>query len=331
MENSTSDQIITERDFNIISLFYKNGLSKSEIAKATGLSRQTVSAIIQKALDKKIVEYRINSPFRIDTLLSEKLVRFGDIKKAIIVRDSGNEKRNRSNICRVVAAWLSENVYPKSKIGIGWGQIVSELSSNYDIEEKKDALLVPLLGGFGKFDPRVQVDEIVRNLAIKMNANYMTLYAPIFTKNASAREAILRSPNISGVIDTWSNLDFALFSILDILIPTQNNSAIYETMSYENRLNLLQRGAVGNICWRYFDHDGNFVSTEPLDLYPISISFDNLRKTKVKIGMVNGPERAESVLGAMKGRLVDILITDSLTADRLIHLYESEQKQKPAK
>ncbi len=326
MENGTSDQIIGERDFNILSLFYKNGLSKSEIAKTMGVSRQTVSAIIQRAQQKKIVEYRINSPYRINTLLSEKLISYGDIKKAIVVQDSsGNEKRNRSNICKVVAEWLSENIYPRAKIGIGWGQIVSELSSSNEIDEKKDALLVPLLGGFGKFDPRVQVDEIVRKLAKKMNANYMTLYAPIFTKSAAAREAILKSPNISGVIDSWSNLDFAVFSILDILIPPQNNSAIYETMSYENRMILLNKGAVGNICWRYFDHEGNAVSTEPLELYPISISFNNLRKTKVKIGMVNGPERAESVLGAMKGKLVDVLITDSLTADRLIHLYESEK------
>ena len=327
MREKTSENFISERDIDIVNKFYKKRMSKSEIAAATGLSRQTIAAIIQKMIDKNVVEFQINSPFHLNTILSEKLSSLGDIKKAIVVQDPDNDiQKQRKTICAVVSQWLSENVRPHETIGIGWGQIVSELSTNYNGDEKKGALLIPLLGGFAKFNPRIQVDEVIRSLAEKMKADYLTLYAPIFTSTYESREFILQSKNVSSVIDYWDHLDYAVFSILDLRLPNSSTSTDYETLTYENRKLLLNKGAVGNICWRYHDINGNSVWDDSLNLFPISISPDNLRKTKMKIGMVNGPERAESVIGAMRGKLIDLLITDAPTAEKIINIYEKEER-----
>jgi deoxyribonucleoside regulator len=74
---------------------------------------------------------------------------------------------------------------------------------------------------------------------------------------------------------------------------------------------------VGAICGRFFDANGRECWNE-LDDRTIGLNLDELRKIKHKIGIGVGEEKVDGIFGALKGRLLDVLVTDEDTATRLL-------------
>ena len=74
---------------------------------------------------------------------------------------------------------------------------------------------------------------------------------------------------------------------------------------------------MGDICLRFFDREGRPVVT-PLNDRVISMSLAQLKGVKRSVGVAGGPRKTEAIRGAIKGRWINILITDQLTAQRLM-------------
>ncbi|HEV7951020.1 MAG TPA: sugar-binding domain-containing protein, partial [Glaciihabitans sp.] len=77
------------------------------------------------------------------------------------------------------------------------------------------------------------------------------------------------------------------------------------------------RGAVGDICLRFFDADGALVDTE-LNNRVVGISSEDLRAVPRTVGIAGGRRKFDAIRAAVRGQWVDVLITDLDTATRLI-------------
>jgi DNA-binding transcriptional regulator LsrR (DeoR family) len=86
---------------------------------------------------------------------------------------------------------------------------------------------------------------------------------------------------------------------------------------------ILSLGAVGDIALRYFDQRGEPVRSN-IDPRVIGITLSQLSQVSRVIGVSGGLEKVDALLGAMRGGLVDALITDHLTAGKLL-AYNSEK------
>ena len=82
---------------------------------------------------------------------------------------------------------------------------------------------------------------------------------------------------------------------------------------------LKQDNVSGDIALRFFDHDGQECNTT-LKERMISISMEQFKKIDRKISLVSGVSKANAVLSALKGGLVDVLILDSNLAEALLKL-----------
>ena len=71
--------------------------------------------------------------------------------------------------------------------------------------------------------------------------------------------------------------------------------------------------AVGDILVRFFDQDGNLVETG-LEKRVISMSLEELSKVGRAIGVAGGSRKYASILGALRGHWINILVTDHFTA-----------------
>jgi DNA-binding transcriptional regulator LsrR (DeoR family) len=79
---------------------------------------------------------------------------------------------------------------------------------------------------------------------------------------------------------------------------------------------LRRQGAVGDVCLRFFDAEGEPVRSD-LDDRVIGVTLPQLRKARRTIGIAGARRKYEAILGALRGRWVNVLITDRLTAERL--------------
>jgi DNA-binding transcriptional regulator LsrR (DeoR family) len=85
---------------------------------------------------------------------------------------------------------------------------------------------------------------------------------------------------------------------------------------------LESKGAVGDICARFFDIIGTYVFPE---LGVIGINLEQLKAIPEVIAVAGGMEKVRAVLGALRGGYVKTLITDTETAQAV--LTENEERR----
>ena len=81
---------------------------------------------------------------------------------------------------------------------------------------------------------------------------------------------------------------------------------------------LYKTGAVGEICSIFFDINGREVHTDFSDRI-IAVSLDTLRNLKYSIGMAASREKVPAIMGALRGHIINVLITDEMTAKILLN------------
>jgi DNA-binding transcriptional regulator LsrR (DeoR family) len=73
---------------------------------------------------------------------------------------------------------------------------------------------------------------------------------------------------------------------------------------------------VGDILLRFFDIHGKPVESS-FNNRVISMHLEQLRQTARSVGIAGGSRKYKAILGALNGRLINVLITDRLTAEKL--------------
>ena len=81
---------------------------------------------------------------------------------------------------------------------------------------------------------------------------------------------------------------------------------------------LSKTGAVGEICSVFFDSKGREVHTDFSDRI-IAVGLDTLRNLNYSIGMAASREKVTAILGALRGHIINVLITDEMTAKLILN------------
>jgi DNA-binding transcriptional regulator LsrR (DeoR family) len=172
-----------------------------------------------------------------------------------------------------------------------------------------------LVGGVG--DPAVQfrASGLTARLAELTGARAVPLPAPGLLRSASLREALVQDPAVSGVMDGWDALTLALVGIGGLepsALLEQSGNAICAGEVAE----LGQRGAVGDICFRFFDVSGAAVDS-PLNARVLGIAAEQLRSIPRRIGVAGGERKYPAIRAALLGGWINVLITDAASAEKL--------------
>jgi DNA-binding transcriptional regulator LsrR (DeoR family) len=129
------------------------------------------------------------------------------------------------------------------------------------------------------------------------------------------RDALLADPQISSTLSLAAKADVALVGI-GRPIP---DSAVMQAgiLAQEEFEQLLTQGAVGDIALRFFDLDGRQVEHEINDRI-IGLELEQIRRIPRVIGVAGGGEKYEVIRAALRGSMVNVLVTDDWTATKLI-------------
>jgi len=172
------------------------------------------------------------------------------------------------------------------------------------------------MGGYGKLKGDVMAVELARRIAENFDGQVVYLMAPAFAKDQATRDAILSNESVFKVLDMSKKVDIALVGIGGVL----KTSTLLDTGDlYDHEIEeLRKKKVVGNICGNFYDEMGAIIETLA-DKRRISISLQDLKKIPLVIGVAGGKNKFLPILGALKGRFIQALITDDLTAKLLIN------------
>ncbi len=297
-------------------LYYERDMTQQEIAGRLNITRQKVSRLLLAARADGIVQITINDPTPGNPGLVNKLCKAFNLDHAVLVSGSSLDAETlRTSIGLAAADYLYETLQDGEMIGIGWGRTLSEVIGSLRSDRTVSIHVVPMVGGVGEMAPSFQVNEITRHLAKAFGGTYRYLYAPVFTQNLETWKAIMETSEVQQVASQWPLLDRALVGVGHVRFQQISSMFFGDYISSDALAQLEAKGAVGDICGRFFDQDGQPVS---LDIGVIGVGLEQLCRIKNVTAVAGGPEKVPALLGALRGGYIKILVTDTSTANALI-------------
>lgn len=306
----------------IAKYYYNDGLTQEEIAKRMSLSRQKVGRLIQRLIPERIVTIHIDDSLDSHLSLEQGLEDKFHLKEVVVVSTEENNQMTLDNIGRAGAEYLDRVLKHDDIIGIAWGRTLTYVSQHI-VKEKSNLNLsmVQLAGGvfpYGHYfngELSRQSGEITREISLKLGAKPYLMNNPLVVDNIATKQVLLNESTVKNIFDMARKCTIAIVSIGSLgktISPFIEGALTEEDLEY-----LLDKKAVGNFVFRYFDIDGNVIDTPFYDRLLCS-EIEPLKEIPLKICVSGTKEKVDAILGGIKGGFVDVLITDSETATALM-------------
>jgi DNA-binding transcriptional regulator LsrR (DeoR family) len=300
-------------------MYYEWDMKQSEIAQQLDLSQATVSRLLNRSKEDGIIRISINLPSGVYTELEEVLVKKYGLRDAIVVDSlEDNEKLIQRDLGAATAYFLESAIRPNEIIGISsWsGTLLALVDSLQSLPKKPGVKVVQLLGGVGNPAVEAHATRLTSRMAQMVNGDAVYLPVAGVLATEAARNILMADEVTQQATRLFSQVTTALVGIgaLDPSPLLAQSGNIFSPQE----LNLLrQKKAVGDILLRFFDQNGDLVETG-LEKRVISMSLDQLSKVHRAIGVAGGSRKYAGILGALRGRWINILVTDHFTAERLV-------------
>lgn len=305
----------------VASLYYEEGLNQHQIAARLGYSRAHISRLLSEARREGIVEIRVHHPLERVYPLEQRLqASFGLFQVRVLQGGELAYIQMLRRLGALAAQLLTELIKPQSILGISWGTALSEVVHALQPMNLPGVKVVQLIGSATSRDHQVDGPGLARDFSLRFSGQYFTLAAPWLVKDKSARDALVKEKRMCEVLGMAQQVDIALVGIGSVE-PGYSSlvRAGYITLDELRELHAL--GVVGDVCGHHFDLAGNLVDISMIG-YAIGIEADTLRGVPLVIGIAGGAVKSQAILGALKARLINILVTDDTAARGVLELQE---------
>lgn len=298
-------------------LYYEQDLTQQEISERLRLSRPKVSRLLQQARKEGIVQITVISPLGSYAELEQRLEQKYGLQEAVVVEaDNAASQLAVSRQIGVAAAdYLQQTIQDGDVIGIFWGVTLNSMVNALQRCETCNVHVVQMVGGLGPPEAEEHTTGLCRRMAQLLNGKLTLLPAPGLVDSAQVKEVLLSDAYVRNAINMFSRISIAFLGIG----AASPSSWIMrnDVLTLDELEQLRQAGAVGETALRFFDANGQPVNT-PLNDRILGITLDELKRIDRVVGMVGGPEKVDVVRAALRGQLLDVLITDHLTAQQLL-------------
>ena len=301
-------------------MYYEWDVKQAAIARQLGLSQPTVSRLLQQAKEEGIIRISVNVPQGVYTDLEEQLVKQYRLRDAIVVDCSGesDERFIERQLGAAAAYYLESALRPNEVVGISsWSAtLLALVDAMHPAPRKGDVRVVQILGGVGSPSAEAHAGRLTSRLADLLGGAAIFLPAPGIVGSVAAMEALTADHYVRSALDLFEQVTTALVGI-GAIEPSKLLADSGNRFSMEELEALRVQGAVGDVLLRFFDAHGAPVAT-PLNQRVISMRLEQLRRVDRSIGVAGGERKFDAILGAIRGGWVNVLVTDHLTARRLL-------------
>jgi len=302
-------------------LYYLLDYTQSEIAKKMGVSRPTVSRLLQQGKREGIVQIKINDPTEEVDKLSLELENRFNLKKAIVTSVPEYEEHLIKNyLGGVAAAYLTETVKDDDIIGVTWGTTLYHVAVELKQRFVRNVQVVQLKGGVSHAETNSYASEVLYLFAKAFNSTSHQLPLPAIVDSPIVKEAMEKDRHIRAILDLGKQANIAVFTMGSV-----TEDALLFKMGYftENDLKSIKHGAVGDICSRFFDQNG-VICNKDLNDRTLGIELEALKTKEHSILVAGGADKINGIYGALIGNYANTLITDQFTAKFLLDKLDNE-------
>jgi lsr operon transcriptional repressor len=292
-------------------LYYNDGLTQSEVGKLLGIPRIKVSRLLEAGRTSGLVQLRINSRQQGCLELEARVRQQFGLSDCRVIPESTSEDINM-RVGQAAAQYLMQKLQPGDSLSVGWGETVTHSIRmlGYTAQERGIGLY-SLTGGVRTYVEGMREANWHRNVNI--------IPAPLVLSTPVLAQALTQEPSVSSLISKALEADYKLVGIGGL-----SETATVVTQGYlaPSEIDPLRRsGARGDILCHFYDRNGRDISL-PLHDRVVGVNLEQLRQSEKVIAAAGGPTKTGPILSALRGEIIDILVTDEPTALALLDAVE---------
>jgi DNA-binding transcriptional regulator LsrR (DeoR family) len=298
-------------------MYHERALSQAEIAELLNLSQSRISRLLKEASSRGIIRTVVVLPDGLHADLEDKLEEMYGLRDVVVVETGGTDDVIPA-LGAAAAEYLDATLRGGDRIGISsWSE---SLLRAVDVMRPKRLQVVDtvtqLVGGVGSPDVQMQATRLISRLADMTGARPQFLPSAGVLATPRIRDAIAEDSAVAEVVKSWQDLTLALVGI-GALVPSSLLKRSGNALADADLRELQARGAVGDVCLRYFDHMGQHIAS-PFDERVMGITPDDLKSIPRRLAVAGGIRKLSAIRAAVIGGWVNMLITDVDVARALV-------------
>jgi DNA-binding transcriptional regulator LsrR (DeoR family) len=303
----------------VAQLYHEERCTQNEIANKLRLSQGTVCRLLKKAEELGIVRTTVIPPTGTFVDLEELLEDKFGLTQVVIARAASDSEESIQHALGAAAGnFLEATLKPREVIGVAsWSAtLLSMVEQMRRIWKVADCRVVQILGGLGDPSAEEHAHHLVMQLARLVQGEAHFLAAPGIVDSKAAGDVLAQDPHVRETLALFDRITVALVGIGPVepsswLAASDNRFLVAELQALE------AKGAVGNICLRFFDARGEEM-VDPLGFRVFGLELARLKSIPSVVGIAGGKRKYQAILGALRGRWINVLITDQFSAETLL-------------
>ncbi|MFC2253651.1 sugar-binding transcriptional regulator [Labrys portucalensis] len=302
------DGSATRKTLHLVArLHYESDLSQVEIARRLQLSTATISRLLRRAREEGIVRIEIRD-FVAPEEIRRDLINALGLKQAAVVDTV--EIGLLDSLAQPVGTLLKEaGLKDGSVLAIGWGRAVRGVI-RAGLPRIPGVITVPATGGIQQAAPHFQINEFVRQAAEQLGGEPKFIFAP-YLPAPQYRDAFVSDPAVRELITLWDHIDVAL---VGVGLPHTVDPIHAGTVTSSERA---LTHVAGDVIRHYFDEDGTILPWDGNNSL-IAVSPAQMRAVPLVIGVAVSPAKAKAIIGAVRAKLINAVVTDVATAEAIL-------------
>lgn len=302
----------------VAQLYYDSGLTQDDIAQKLRLSRPKVSRLLQEARDAGLVKITVADLPGSHTDLEYQLEQRYGLVDVLVVEVSSPESYESTarELGAAAAGYLRRIIQDGDVIGLTWGLTLSSMVDNLSPEKTRQVTVTQMVGGLGEPAAETHATDIVRRMALNLGANLQMIPAPGVVQSAELAHMLRSEPYVAQVLEQINQVTLA-FAGIGALTADSLLMRDERIITWEEVRPLMESGAVGDIGLHFYDRQGQIIQSQ-LETRLIGAGADVYRSISRVVGVAGGAKKYDSILGGVRSKLVNALITDLDTAKRLL-------------
>lgn len=296
-------------------LYYIAGRTQEEIAAEMGISRQVAQRLVSLAVSEKLVRVWIEHPIaRCLDLAAALTARFGLVRAEVVPTDPGSDG-GTVGIAEAGAAEISRWLKREQPIvmAVGTGRTLKAAVEHLPPMSCRQHCVVSLTGNVGP-DGTAAYYNVIFSMAEVIDARHFPMTLPVYLATADERALMSRQSLLRSTLALAGAADVTFVGIgqMDEHAPLYVDAFLTrEELAAEQAA-----GAVGEICGWIFDREGRLLPTGA-NTRTASAPIPSRDRSTV-IAMAKGRTKRPAIAAALRGGLVNGIITDEATAEALL-------------
>jgi DNA-binding transcriptional regulator LsrR (DeoR family) len=180
-----------------------------------------------------------------------------------------------------------------------------------------------MVGGI-QGSPTTDVNYLASRLGERLGGRAFQLYSPAFVETLEQRDALIQMAPVKEILDIARRATIAVFGI-GTLDPDTSRFVEFTALTSEEMKQVARlHGGVGESLAIVYGSDGKICAQEYADRV-VGLTFEELAKIPIRIGVAGTKAKTQALYGALRGGILNCLVTDEEAAEGVIDCLNSPE------